>query len=85
MFGVSIIYEAALHGVPYGDLYDPAMPKTKTMGVEALRKVLGQEVERSAEDGTHIFVAKHGVDRGVYVPIEWYRQAREALKEPTDR
>jgi hypothetical protein len=82
---VTIAAPAAPYSSPYGELYDSAMPKTKTMGVEALRKVLGQEVEKSAEDGTHIFVAKHGVDQGVFVPIQWYRKARKALNEPTDR
>lgn len=82
---MTITATAPPYGSPYRERYDPDMPKTKTMGVEALRKVLGQEVEKSAHDGTHIFVAKHGIDRGVYVPIEWYRKAREALNEPTDR
>ena len=70
---------------PYGERYDPDMPKTKTMGVEALRKVLGQELEKASTEETHIFVQKHGADRGVFVPMEWYRRAREALAEPTDR
>lgn len=82
---MSITTEADPYGSPYGELYDPDMPTTKTMGVEALRKVLGAEIEKAAEDGTHIFATKHGVDRGVFVPMEWYRKAREALDEPTDR
>lgn len=81
---MTITAVAPPHGTPYGELYDPAMPKTKTMGVEALRKVLGPEIEKAANDETHIVVAKHGVTRGVFVPLPWYRQAREALNEPTD-
>lgn len=82
---MSIIAQVTPCSGPYGELYDPAMPKTKTMGVEALRKALGPEIEKAAEDGTHIFATKHGVDRGVFVPMSWYRKAREALDEPTDR
>ncbi|GIM88852.1 hypothetical protein [Paractinoplanes toevensis] len=82
---MSITLEVPPYGTPYGERYDPDMPKTKTMGVEALRKVLGQELEKAAEEGTHIFATKHGIDRGVFVPMDWYRRAREALKEPTDR
>lgn len=82
---MSITLQAPPYGSPYGERYDPDMPKTKTMGVEALRKVLGQELEKASADETHVFVQKHGVDRGVFVPMEWYRRAREALNEPTDR
>jgi len=82
---VSITAPAPPYGIPYGERYDPYMPKTKTMGVEALRKVLGQEIEKSAKDETHIFVQKHGSDQGVFVPMDWYRRAREALEEPTVR
>lgn len=82
---MSITVTTAPYSTPYGELYDPDMPKTKTMGVEALRKVLGAEIEKAAEDGTHIFATKHGIDRGVFVPMDWYRKAREALNEPTDR
>lgn len=81
---MSILVSAAPYSSPYGELYDPDMPKTKTMGVEALRKVLGPEIEKAAADETHIVVAKHGITRGVFVPMPWYRKAREALKEPTD-
>ena len=81
---VSITAIDPLHGTPYGDLYDPAMPKTKPMGVEALRKVLGPEIENSAKDGTHVIVRKRGVALGAFVPMDWYRKAREATGEPTD-
>lgn len=81
---MSITVEAAPQGTPYGELYDPDMPKTKTMGLEALRKVLGPEIEKASNDEVHIVVAKHGIARGVFVPMTWYRKAREALDEPTD-
>jgi hypothetical protein len=81
---VSITTEAAPYGGPYGDLYDPAMAKTELMGVEALRKVLGARLDLAKKDGTHIVATKHGVAEGVLVPMDWYRKAREALKDPTD-
>ena len=81
---MSITVEARPYGSPYGELYDPDMPKTKTMGVEELRKVLGKELAQSAKDETHIIVSKHGAATGVFVPMSWYRTAREATGEPTD-
>jgi hypothetical protein len=81
---MSISTLAPPYGTPYGELYDPAMPKTKPMGVEALRKVLGPELERAVKDETHIVVSKHGVAQGVFVPMAWYRKARESMSEPTD-
>jgi hypothetical protein len=82
---MSITMHAPPYCGPYGERYDPDMPKTKTMGVEALRKVLGQELQKSSDEETHVFVQKHGSDIGVFVPMDWYRKAREAMKEPTDR
>ncbi len=81
---MSILAIDPLHGEQYADLYDPAMPKTKTLGVEALRKVLGPEIEASAKDGTHIITSKRGVNLVAVVPMDWYRKAREATGEPTD-
>ncbi len=81
---MSITATAPPTGEPYGNLYDPAMPTTKPMGVEALRKVLGPEIEASGKDGTHIVVRKRGEALGVFVPMAWYRKAREATGEPTD-
>jgi hypothetical protein len=69
---------------PYGNLYDLDMAKTEPMGVEALRKVLGPRLEKLKADGVHIVATKHGAAQGVVVPMEWYRRAREALKDPTD-
>ncbi len=81
---MSVTAYAPPYGSAYGELYDPDMPTTKTMGVEALRKVLGPELARSAETETHVVVSKHGANVGVFVPMTWYRKAREAMKEPTD-
>lgn len=72
------------YGGPRGDLYDPDMAKTERMGVEAARKVLGARIDLAKADGTHTVIAKHGSDEVALVPMDWYRQAREALGDPTD-
>lgn len=73
-----------LYGGPRGDLYDPDMAKTERMGVEAARKVLGPRVDLAKTEGVHTVIGKHGNDEAVLVPMSWYRQAREALGDPTD-
>jgi hypothetical protein len=81
---MSITVEARPYRSPQGEQYDPDMPKTKPMGVEELRKVLGKELAASAKSEIHIIVRKHGEAIGVFVPLSWYRTAREATGEPTD-
>lgn len=73
-----------LYRSPTGDLYDPDMAKTERMGVEAVRKVLGPRVDLAKKEGVHTVIAKHGSDEAALVPMAWYRQAREALGDPTD-
>jgi hypothetical protein len=81
---MSITTYAPQYRSPYGELYDSHMATTKTMGVEALRKVLGAEIQKATEAETHIVVSKHGAAQAVVVPMDWYRKARKALKDPTD-
>lgn len=69
---------------PGGGLYDPAMAKVEHMTVEEARKVLGKRVDRARDEGLHTAVAKHGRTIAVVVPIDWYREAREAVGDPTD-
>lgn len=72
------------HGEPPADLYDPGVAKTERIGVEAARKVLGQQLDKAKADGLHTIIAKRGTDEGALVPMDWYRRAREALGDPTD-
>ncbi|MEU4558580.1 hypothetical protein AB0F72_09320 [Actinoplanes sp. NPDC023936] len=81
---MSIIVTGQAQGTPYGSLYDHDV-RMKPMGVEALRKTLGPEIQQATEEEAHIVVQKHGKDLGVFVPMAWYRKAREAMGEPTDR
>lgn len=69
---------------PGGDLYDPDVAKTERMGIEAARKALGRRLDAAKNDGVHTVLAKHSTDEAVIVPMDWYRQAREALGDPTD-
>lgn len=79
-----IVSEGDAPGVPAGSLYDPAMAKTERVNVEKTRQTLGHRLDMGEKDGVHTIVAKHGRDAGVLVPMDWYRQAREALGDPTD-
>lgn len=72
------------YGSPTAELYDPDVANTERLGVEAARKVLGPRLEKAKVEGVHTIIAKHGADIGVIVPMDWYRQARRALNDPTD-
>lgn len=76
--------EPSTQGSTQEYLYDPAMPKTEPMGVEALRKVLGTRIKEIKTTELHTVVTIHGKPEAVVVPMEWYRQARESMGEPTD-
>jgi prevent-host-death family protein len=69
---------------PSGCRYDPAMAKVEHMTVEEARKVLGRRVDRARDEDVHTAVTKHGRTIAVVVPLDWYRQAREAVGDPTD-
>lgn len=69
---------------PYGTLYDPGVAKTELMGVESTRKVLGKRVDTATQANVHTVLTKRGQPAAVIVPMDWYRQAREALGDPTD-
>lgn len=60
------------------------MANTERTGVEAARKVLGKIVDKTKAEGVHTIIAKHGADAVAIVPMDWYRQARAALGDPTD-
>jgi prevent-host-death family protein len=81
---VSITAPAHPYGVPYRELYDPDVAKTELMGVENTRKVLGQRVDAATDQDLHTVLTKRGQPAAVIVPMAWYRQAREAVGDPTD-
>jgi hypothetical protein len=73
-------------GSPHKDRYDPAVPKMKRRSVEEARADLGRLIAAGAEGklDEHSPVSRHGRVGVVIVPLDWYRQAREALGDPTD-
>lgn len=81
---MSITTPARSYGSPYRELYDSDVAKTELMGVENARKVLGQRVDAATGQDLHTVLTKRGQPAAVVVPISWYRQAREAVGDPTD-
>lgn len=62
----------------YGRTMQVPAPSLTTSSFAADR-LLGEPAR-----GTHALVAYEGVPIGVYVPIDWYRRAAEAVNEPTE-
>lgn len=73
-----------LQGTPPDGLYDAAMATVKPVRLEDARKNLGNLVDEAERDGVHFPMSKYGRTKAVVVPIDWYRQAREAVGDPTD-
>ena len=72
-------------GSPSGDLYDlPMASKTELMGIEKARLVLGDRSKAAKEQGVHTVLTRFGQAESILVPLEWYREARERLGDPTD-
>ncbi len=71
-------------GYPQEIPYALHVAKTELVGIEAARQTLGPMLERAADESTHFVLTRHGRPAGVLVDMAWYRQAREALKDPTD-
>lgn len=58
-------------------------PKRALIGITEFRRtILGQLA--TIADSRHIILAKRGQPTAAVVPIDWYRQATEALGEPTE-
>lgn len=81
-----------MYDEPGGLLYAPPM-RTELIGMEELRKDLAQRLtaanppkrdDEPQPEPVHSAVTQRGRLTGVLVGIEWYREAREALGQPTD-
>lgn len=73
-----------LYGSPSGDLYDSGMAKTQQKGIEEARKELGPLVAAAEKENLHTILMRHGANKGVIVPMEWYRRMRKLDGDPTD-
>lgn len=77
--------QTATAGSPQEGRYDAGV-KTRQQSVEEVRRDIGTYVKDGAA-GTmeeHVVATRHGTVGVVIVPIEWYRRARKAMKDPTD-
>lgn len=75
---------ATSYEIPQVDPYDADMARTEFLGIEGTRTKLGERIQKAEKDEIHTVMTKHGQPKAVLVDIEWYRKAREALKDPTD-
>lgn len=68
---------------PGADLYPSGMVKRVLLGIQEMRRQIGQLAE-AIERREHVVLAKRGKPFAVTVPIEWYRDAAVKMKDPTD-
>lgn len=72
------------HGGPQGPLYAADMVKRLMLGVQEFRTHLAARIKAVTELGEHTVLAQRGKPVAVLVPIEWYREAAQKLKDPTE-
>jgi prevent-host-death family protein len=70
-------------GNPHSPLYAAGMVKRVLRGIQEMRLHLG-EVFAGVEGGEHAVFTRRGKPVAVLVPIEWYRGAAKAVKDPTE-
>ena len=68
---------------PEGHLYAAGMVKRVLIGVQEFRTYLKDRLT-AIEAGEHTVLARRGKPVAVMVPMDWYRQAAEALDDPTE-
>jgi hypothetical protein len=68
----------------HGHLYAADMVKRVLLGVQEFRTAIAARVKAAIDTGEHTVLMRRGKPVGVYVPIEWYRDAARALKDPTE-
>jgi hypothetical protein len=83
---VNVLNEQRISGSPHENLYDPDVAQMKRRSVEDVRKEVGRLATAAAEGklDEHTLVTRHGHVGLVIVPLDWYRDARAALGDPTD-
>jgi hypothetical protein len=73
-----------MYGEPDTDLYAADMVKRVLLGIQDFRTALAARVKAGTATGEHTVLQMRGKPVGVYVPIDWYRRAAEAVDEPTE-
>lgn len=59
------------------------MVKLAFLGIQEMRDQFTKRLALVIA-GEHAVITRHGKPVGAFVPIEWYRKAREAVGDPTD-
>lgn len=68
---------------PHSGLYAAGMVKRVLVGIQAFRDGIRDRIA-AVEGGEHAVVARRGRPVVVVVPIDWYREAAQKMKDPTD-
>lgn len=81
---MTIAHVPPMYGEPHDALYAADMVKRVLLGIQDFRTALAARVKAGAATGEHTVLQMRGKPVGVYVPIDWYRRAAEAVEEPTE-
>ena len=68
---------------PRGGLYPAVMAKRVMRGVQDIRTQMGAVFDH-IRTGEHVILARRGEPTAVLVPIAWYREAADAMNDPTE-
>jgi hypothetical protein len=74
---------AAMFGKPCGSLYPADVAKRVMVSVQDLRSSIGK-IAAAMNGGEHLVVTYRGKVIGFISPPDWYRQAAEKMKDPTE-
>jgi hypothetical protein len=69
---------------PNIEMYPPGMAKRVLMGIQELRRTIGEFTKAFEERKEHVVLTKRGKHIGVTVPMDWYREAAIKMKDPTE-
>jgi prevent-host-death family protein len=70
-------------GTPACADYAAGMVRLVLYGIQQMRDSFTTQLAK-VEEGEHTVITRHGKPVGAFVPMDWYRQAREALGDPTE-
>ncbi len=70
-------------GNPNTRLYPVGMVKRVMLGVQELRRQIGQ-IADGIERGEHLVLSVRGKVFAVITPIAWYREAATKMNDPTE-
>lgn len=71
-------------GERHTPMYPLSVATRVLMGIQVLRRNIGEFTKAFEERGEHVVLTKHGRHIGVAVPMDWYREAAKKMKDPTE-